>query len=114
MFSRLISCLMLNGVSLDNEMRNALVVAALSLARDNKKSIRIKANSCEGVVRKFRDFIPFMGQGGPGFYAEIETNRGMGKVSFLIPEWAIQEGIDFDEHEWIEFDPSKEARAQWN
>jgi len=117
MNQRTIIFLMTANIYLKEEIREALIETAVSMIRSNDEKLSFKIGFAEGLMHKKNDYTPFMGDGGPLFSAEIETELGKGKVKFIVPERylrALDDGIELGE--WLHLDDNsgRAAKAQWN
>ena len=112
-----LACLMVSGVYLDESLRSTLKEAALTVLRDGKEKLSFKTDDGEGIVRKERDYMPFLGDGGPLFSADVETDRGKGKIVFILPERylnLLNAGARFGEGVWLDSKPQRAANGRWN
>ncbi|HVN26193.1 MAG TPA: hypothetical protein VMT99_00880 [Candidatus Paceibacterota bacterium] len=113
----MIVCLGVSNISLDHAMRESLMAAVEEMALSSKTQHSFKSDTGEGQVRKVSDFVSFFGEGGPCFAAEVDTDRGTGKASFIVPQRyidAVAAGAKFDGGFSLELDPKQSRRAQWN
>ena len=86
MYRWMITCIGTSNISLTNEVRWALEEEAVAMIRSGTDSVSFRAGMAEGRIRKERDHVSFVNDGGPLFSAEVETELGTGKVRFIIPE----------------------------
>lgn len=82
-----IQCLMVNGGSLDNGLRTALLLTACSLIRSGKKSARFKDENGEGGVstKRERKFASGYLQG-IEFYSTVDYGGKTIKCKFLVDD----------------------------
>ncbi len=118
MYHWMITCMGISNISLTEEIRGALEDTAVAMIHSGKDTASFKAGSAEGRVRKERDYISFMNDGGPFFSAEVETDLGTGKVRFIIPGRYIQSlanGIEFYGRAHLDDRHLRQAaKAAWN
>lgn len=78
-----IYCLMGSGIPVDDEIRSMLFHVSRNMLKTGKEKVKIKNDSLEGLVTT--DFeIGCLGcVAGVMFNAEIDTDKGSGKVRFI-------------------------------
>ncbi len=103
-------------ISLDQKMRTALQEAAVKAALEGVDKLSLKTASIEGVVRKEKEYLAFMGDGGPLFSAEIETDRGRGRASFILTDRYLRDRASGVNRETFSFELNEDraAKASWN
>jgi len=80
------TCLMVSGVPLTSEVREALYQAAKRIARKSESWGRIQDESCEGRVQTDYSHVLLASASGIKFTAEVDSERGSTKAAFIIPE----------------------------
>ena len=111
-----------SGIPIDDRIRNMLFHVSRTMLKTGKEKVRVKSNFLEGVVTT--DFeIGCMGSvAGVVFSAEIDTEKGSGKASFItntdsaeIDNWEESFWMDamipdFDSAEVPENHPARSAQ----
>jgi hypothetical protein len=112
MYRWIITCMGVTNISLNEELREALEETAVAMIHSGSDVGSFKSASAEGRIKKERDYVLFMYDGGPLFSAEIETELGLGKVRFIIPERHLQALADgWEKVESIHIDDAHMRRA---
>ena len=106
------TCLMVSGVPLTSEVREVLYQAAKRIARKSESWGRIKDISCEGRLQTDYSHVMLGSASGIKFTAEIESERGSTKVSFIIPEEAIAIEDDDSEAIWTAMPATQHAMVE--
>ena len=113
MFRRL-SCLMVAGISLTDDLREIFYQAAKLLAEKGRTSVPLKQDDCEGQLKTDFRTVCLGSLAGIRFEAVLETETGTGKAVFIIPEDVL-----WDESEEAEFawratpPPGRTAQTAW-
>src|SRR5258708_1127505 len=103
-----ITCMGVTNISLDDELREALGRLAVDMVTSGKKTASFVCASGEGRARKIREYVPFLGDGGPLFIAEVETAQGKGKTTYILS------GNDLDMAVAAEQSGQKSGKAMYN
>ncbi len=105
---------MVSGVTLTSEVREALYQAAKRIARKSESWGRVKDESCEGRVQTDYSHVLLGSASGIKFTAEVESERGTTKVSFIVPEEMFEVEDDDGEAIWTSMPMGQQATAAQN
>ena len=92
-----IYCLMYTGMALNDEIRTLLLEKAIKMALDGEKKLKVKSYYCEGIISTQWARKCIGSASGVEFYAEIETDRGSTKVSYIVQT----KNFNTDDGEWV-------------
>lgn len=95
----MISCMMFQNISLDNEMREALFRAAVAMCLQQEEKQPVQGDTFVGQVETSFDTALFGAIFGILFTAQIETNLGSGTVTFIVRKSDIT--ADCGEGVWL-------------
>ncbi len=99
-----ICCLMTSGISLSADMCESLFQTAVEMVSRKLKRLPLKMEDAEGeVATEFKTASLGPQMNGYIFEALIESNRGKGKVRFIVPEKNLEEAVQQEqERVWVE------------
>ncbi len=105
-------CLMVQNISIGPKIRIELVNAAKRLARDGKNNGKIKEKNAEGYIKTDWQTACCGSFSGFKFEAQLETDHGKGRVSFLMDEDELVSDTIYDEENsfWMDY-PTHPART---
>lgn len=106
------TCLMVCGVPLTSEVREALYQAAKRIARKSESWGRVKGEFCEGLIQTDYAHTMIGSASGIKFTAEVESERGTTKASFIIPEEMFAIEDDDGEAIWTSMPAAPHAMAE--
>ena len=102
-------------VYLDDEERDALSDVALTMATKNRAAQKVKTSRMEGRVTTRFDHAVLGGISGMVFEAEVETDRGRGKVRYIMK---IDVAVEVRERNlktrWVKTSPSDSRHPSEN
>lgn len=105
-------CIMGSGMPLTELARDVILMEAVRMIRDHRRRGRIKSDDIEGrLATEFEDGIlgSFVGK---KFNAEVETDFGKSKATFLIDEDTTEEILKSGV--WIRLNAAHARKAQMN
>jgi hypothetical protein len=68
----------------------------------DKKSVTVRSERCEGVVRTNFSSALMGSIGGTKFIADVETEAGKTHVVFIVQDYDLKRALEYGE--WIEFE----------
>jgi hypothetical protein len=82
--------ILFSSVPLSEAVARRLHQAALELYRRDESVTRIAGDLAQGEVRNLKKDLLLGTLGGPGFEAQLDTERGSGTVRFLLTRQGIE------------------------
>jgi len=87
--------LAVSGFPLSEDVNLAIYITAIGMAHSHSKCERIKTDQCEGIITSQFKYVCLGSIAGTQFNAELDTEQGTTKVSFIAQTQDIDE-IDFE------------------
>ncbi|HBE90932.1 MAG TPA: hypothetical protein DDW41_07055 [Candidatus Andersenbacteria bacterium] len=95
---------------LSDDIRDVLFETAYLMLRSGEKKKKVRSDCCEGVVKTDFGSMALYGTSGIVFVANLETEKGNLKASFLIRQQALYEMEQPEYGAWLTHDDIGSSR----